>query len=163
LFSVPHQLVGKRLEIRITSDTIEAFDGSVRVAAHSTRGKQRFVTDSAHMPINHQAFRDPQIARRAQAIGANTAAFIDTLYAQRRHPEQAIRSAMGVLRLADDHSKPELESACAEALRLGVTSYQSLVRIIKHPPPTNLPLPLARPEHEHVRGGDYYAEARHAA
>jgi hypothetical protein len=118
------------------------------------------------MPAHHQAFRDPKIMQRAAGIGAATAALIDALFAQRRHPEQAIRSAQGVLALARDHSASAVEAACARALALDAIGYGSVRRLLSMPsvqPPT----PAPTITHEHIRGGDYYggatAEVSHVA
>jgi hypothetical protein len=139
-----------------------------RIALHPRAPiAQRFVTDPAHMPAHHRAYRDPKVLQRAAAIGPHTVALIEALFAKRRHPEQAIRSAQGVLALARDHARAALEAACARAVALDTIGYEHVRRqlLIAQVQP---PLPLAPVAHEHVRGGDYYsahgaAEAAHAA
>lgn len=108
------------------------------------------------MPAHHRAFRDPQILRRAEAIGPATVALIDALFAKRRHPEQAIRSAQGVLGLRRDHEASALESACERAVALESIGYEHVRRLLLVAQVQAL-LPLPTITHEHVRGGDYYA------
>lgn len=168
-YSVPWQHAGQAVEVRLTQAHVEVLHNHARIALHRRApASQRFVTDPAHMPAHHRAFRDPQIMRRAAAIGPQTVALIDALFAKRRHPEQAIRSAQGVLGLARDHERAALEAACGRALALGTVGYEHVRRLLRMAvvqPCLPLPEPVV---HEHVRGGGYYApdaaqEASHAA
>ena len=167
-YSVPYQHVGQTVEVRLTGAHIEVLHHDQRIALHRRMApSQRFVTDPAHMPAHHQAFRDPKIMQRAAGIGPATAALIDALFAQRRHPEQAIRSAQGVLSLARDHGAGALEAACGRALALHAIGYGNVRRLLTMAP-VQTPLALVPITHEHVRGGDYYSghtavEVVHAA
>lgn len=94
---------------------------------HLLGGKGRFSTVPEHLPERHRAWRDQRLQRQAQTIGPHTTALIDALYLARRHPEQVMRSAQGVLRLSKDYPAVALETACATALRLGALSYSSVM------------------------------------
>jgi len=156
-YSVPYQHVGKTVEVRLTGAHIEVLHNDQRIALHRrAAASQRFVTDPAHMPAHHQAFRDPKIMQRAAGMGPATAALIDALFAQRRHPEQAIRSAQGVLSLARDHGAGALEAACVRALALNAIGYGNVRRLLTM---TTVQAPTAPAPtiHEHIRGGDYYS------
>ena len=156
-YSVPYQHVGSHVEVRLTTAHVEVLLRDQRIALHRrVPPRQRFVTDPAHMPAHHRAFRDPKIMQRAAGIGPNTSTLIDVLFTKRRHPEQAIRSAQGILGLVRDHSAAALESACARALELDSIGYENVRRLLLVAQ-TQLPLPLPHVAHEHVRGGDYYA------
>lgn len=168
-YSVPYQHVGQQVDVRVTMDHVEVLLKDQRIALHRRLPlSQRFVTEPAHMPEHHRAFRDPKIMQRAAGIGSHTVALLDALFAKRRHPEQAIRSAQGILGLVRDHTAEALESACARALKLDAIGYQS-VRGLLLTARTQLPLPLPPTTHENVRGGDYYnargveQESSHAA
>lgn len=167
-YSVPSVHAGQIVEVRVTCAHVEVLRNDQRIALHRrVAATSRFVTDPAHMPAHHQAFRDPKIMQRAAGIGASTAVLIEALFAQRRHPEQAIRSAQGVLGLIRDHDARALEAACARALALGTIGYAHVRRLLTHAH-VQAPLPLAPVSHEHIRGGDYYsghtdAEVAHVA
>jgi transposase len=124
-YSVPHQLIGKRLDVRITSRIVEAFDGATRVASHprvrDARG--RYQTLAEHMPPAHRAqLRDwtPQrFTSWAEEIGPHTSEVIAAILTSKKIVEQTFRSAMGVLALAKkDGGTVRLEDACAKALSL---------------------------------------------
>lgn len=156
-YSVPYRHVGLMVDVRLTRDHIEVLHGDTRIALHRRQSpRQRFVTDLAHMPAHHEAFRDPKIMGRAAAIGPATVAMIDALFLRRRHPEQAIRSAQGVLGLRRDHGIHALEAACARAVTINAIGYGHVRRLLEMPP-QQTSLPLQPPvTHEHVRGADYY-------
>lgn len=167
-YSVPYPRAGQTVDVRLTRDHVEVLINDSRIALHRRMPpSQRFVTDPMHMPVHHQAFRDPKILQRAAAIGAATLALIEALFAKRRHPEQAIRSAQGVLGLHRDHGASALEAACARAMALESIGYENVRRLLRVAQ-VQVPLPLPAVIHEHVRGGDYYGascatEVAHAA
>lgn len=166
-YSVPYQHAGQTVEVRLTQAHVEVLRNDTRIALHRrVSASTRFVTEPAHMPAHHRAFRDPQILRRAEAVGPATVALIDALFAKRRHPEQAIRSAQGVLGLARDHDRAALEAACQRAVALDTIGYEAVRRQLLIAQ-VQRPLPLPPIPHEHVRGSDYYAaphaEASHVA
>ena len=169
-YSVPSVHVGQTIEVRLTATYVEILQRDQRIALHRRAPlSQRFVTDPAHMPTHHRAYADPQIERRAAAAGPAVSALVDALFAKRRHPEQAIRSAQGVLGLARDHGVDALNAACQRALELDAIGYQHVLRLLLRAPlETRAPSPAAAPPapHEHVRGGTYYdltGDRHHAA
>lgn len=72
-----------------------------------------------HMPAHHR-FRDDwtpeRIRRQAVRFGPNVEVFVDVVMRQRRHPEQAYRSCLGVIKLAKAFGSDRLDAACARAL-----------------------------------------------
>ena len=98
-----------------------------------------------------------------QQTGPRTAELVQRILDSRPHPEQGYRACLGLLRLGERYGPPRLEAACARALQVGAISYQS-VKSILSTRLDQLPLEeqtaLALPQnHEHVRGGEYYAAA----
>ena len=157
-YSVPYQFVGKRVEVRVTQQ-VEVLLDNVRVALHGLRdGGPRHITTTEHMPIHHQRYRDPKLHQRAENIGPNTLAVIDALFQKRQHPEQAIRSASGVLGLVRDYPKAALEAACAQAVALDAVNYKSIRLLLEASKQQRESTEKIQPNeaHEHVRGGDYF-------
>lgn len=164
-YSVPHAHVGRKVDVRLTGRHVEVLLEGQRVALHRRApAPQRYVTDPAHMPAHHQAYRDPKLHRRAAALGPSVLAVIEALFARRQHPEQAIRSAQGILAQARDHGAAALNEACARALERNTVGYENIRRYLHHAA-TEPALPLPEPVvHEHIRGSAYYAqEADHVA
>jgi len=88
-------------------------------------------------------------------IGPATAELIRQQAHRKCHPEQTLRSAQGILRLAADFSPARLESACERALTLHSYSYRA-VRTLITAAPVTVSVAAALPVHDNVRGPDYY-------
>ena len=161
-YSVPYRHIGARVEVRLTARMIEIFLQRELLAAHP-RLRQRGArsTLEAHRPANHRAVIDTTFERllaRAEAIAPGVARVLLEQFNRKRHPEEALRVAQGILRLAEDFSPARLATACQRALELNACSYRSVRTLITTPPPPatadqTRPLPLV---HENVRGSDYF-------
>ena len=157
-YSVPYQHVGKRVEVRVTNH-VEVLLDNARIALHVVQNSgSRHVTKTEHMPIHHQRYRDPKLHERAEMIGPNTLAVVDGLFQKRQHPEQAMRSANGVLGLVRDYGKTALETACSKAIELGVANYTSIRILLEASRQQREPEAKIQPNepHEHLRGADYF-------
>lgn len=158
-YSVPYRLIGERVEARLTAQAVEIFHRGQLVAAHAraTERSQRR-TRRAHRPERHLAQIDNTLARllaRALAVGPATHAVIERQALHRKHPEETLRSAQGILRLARDYSSADLERACERALTLKAYSYRAVRALIDLPVSANAPVALDLP-HENLRGPDYF-------
>ena len=158
-YSVPYALIGKTVDVRVTARGIEAFHRQQRVATH-VRNTQRgqFTTIAAHRPERHSAVIDlshEKLMQRAVAIGPATVEVLAQQVQRRRHPEEALRASLGILRLAKDFSPAQLEAAAMRAIALGAFSYRVLRTLITTPADP-APSPLPPLTHANVRGGDYF-------
>jgi hypothetical protein len=111
-----------------------------------------------HRPEKHIAVIDQHLDRvleRAFVIGPATFGVVQQQAAGRKHPEETLRSAQGILRLAHDFSPVRLEAACERALALRALSYRAVRTLIQNPaaPASSPALDLA---HENVRGAEYF-------
>ena len=118
LYSAPYALIGKQLDVRYTQQTVEIMYRGERIASHARLhgGGSRYATQSEHMPEKHRAmasFTPQRIERWAASIGPSTAQLIAALMAQRRHPQQAFRAALGIIRMGKLYGNARLEAACA--------------------------------------------------
>jgi transposase len=162
-YSVPHRLIGRKVDVRLTHRVVEIFYEHVRVASHMRTSQRRgHVTVGEHMPKAHQRYANmtpASLIERARKTGPNTATLVERLMRDKPHPEQGYRSAMGVLSLARRYERDRLEAACDRALTIGSASYSSVNAILKagldKVPPTTRPTKPA-PTHGNIRGGSYY-------
>jgi transposase len=162
-YSVPYGLVHKEVFVRATQFTIEIFHNNQRVASHRrSNARGRHSTLSDHMPPAHQQYLDwspERFSRWARTIGPHTAQAIHALLHSRQHPQQAYRSCLGLLRLADHYGKDRLEAACRRALPAGIHTYKGVKNILDaqldqvqlEEPSTVVPK-----THENIRGRTYY-------
>ena len=164
LYSVPHALCRREVDVRLTAHIVEIFHKHRRVAAHvRIRARGGYATDPAHMPAAHRAHADwtpSRLVAWSRRIGPHAAAFVERLIESRRHPEQGYRSCLGLQTLRRAYSAERLDAACRLALELGTLNYRSVKSILatgrdlaaaeQH----ELSLPA---EHDNIRGSRYYA------
>lgn len=164
-YSVPHQLVTRQLDVRISGSTIECFHQNRRVALHIRSDRPGRTTLPEHMPPHHRAQSELSPERFLAwglTIGPHTHDFVHRLIESWPHPEMASRSCLGLLSLARRHSPERLEAACQRALAIGAIR-QASVRSMLELGLESQPWPEAEsdaadllPVHENVRGAAYY-------
>ena len=163
-YSVPYQLVGQQLEVRLTAHTVEVLHKGSRIASHvRSPVKGRHTTVTSHMPKAHREYAEwtPQrLIAWATHTGPATAQLITHVMESRAHPQQGFRSCLGIMRLGKIYGPERLEAACTRATALGTSSYRSLESMLRQGLERE-PLP-ARSEqgdpitHTNVRGPGYY-------
>jgi transposase len=150
-YSVPYQLVGHEVEIRLTAATVEIFREGLRVASHVRSFlADRATTIAEHRPKAHQQYLEWTPSRLlgwADAAGPHTAQLFRQILATKPHPEMGYRSCLGLVRLGGKHSTDRLEAAAARALHFGAYSFASVDSILRHHL-ENEPLPEVAAEAE---------------
>ena len=164
-YSAPYTLRGHILAVKISEHLVEVFQGMERVASHRRLlGKRRHATLTEHMPESHQKYvewNSERVVAWAGKIGPSALALAEAMLLQRRQPQQAYRSILGITRLEKNYGKERLESACALALRYGLLSYNAVADILKNgrekgPTGEKAPSRQTATPHENIRGADYY-------
>ena len=114
-YSVPHALARRPLDVRLTAHTVECLYRGQRVASHVRSSlKGRHTTADEHMPERHRRmgqWTPERFIRWAEKTGPHTATLITTVLGSRRHPQQAFRPCLGILRLAKSYGEARLEAA----------------------------------------------------
>jgi transposase len=165
-YSVPHALVRQEVEARITQTTVEILQGGKRLASHPRCDRRGTHTTLAeHMPASHRAHREwspGRLLHWAARIGPHTKALVHHQLTRKPHPEMGYRACLGLLALARHYGEERLEAACQRAVALGAFNRRSVVSILQAGLDRQ-PLPTATaqsdwisPDHDHVRGPDYY-------
>ena len=165
-YSVPYQLLGERVEARMTAAMIEIYIKDKRLASHRriyARGKS--ATKTEHMPRSHRAYAEwtpSRLIHWAEKAGPATGRLVAEILRRQRHPENGYRSCLGVMRLGKRHGEDRLEAACTRAETLRSYSYRTVKNILSsgmdkvHWDQESF---LKRsPDHENIRGSEYYKE-----
>lgn len=165
-YSVPYRLTKKRVDVRLTATTLEAFHDGRRVAAHArSYRKGGYTTDPTHRPKAHQEHLEwtpSRLIHWAEKTGPDTAKVVGRILDERPHPEQGYRACLGILRLGKRYGPERLEAACRRAADLPRLTYRSIQSILKNgldrlPTPQDEQILLQLPQkHENLRGADYY-------
>lgn len=163
-YSVPHTLMRRKLTVRLTASIVEVFYRGERVASHQRMyRKYGYRTVAEHMPSNHRLYAEwnpERIEKWAASLGVSVAKVCDSIMRTRPHPEQGFRACLGIMRLAKLYGNERAEAACARALAAGGVSYRSIESILRRGldrlPLFSTTTPEPLPNHEHIRGPEYY-------
>lgn len=162
-YSIPYQLTGEQVDVRLGAQVVEVLYKNRRVASHMrSYVPGRATTCSEHRPKAHQEYLDwtpSRIIRRAGEIGPHTEKLVEIIMASKPHPEQGYRSCLGIIRLAKRYSPERLEAACKRSLIIKSHSYKSVNSILKtglDQAPLKKQTTKPGPVHQNIRGPEYY-------
>lgn len=167
LYSVPHEYIKRKVDVRVTGTMIEIFYNNNRIASHCRLygRKGQYSTITEHMPISHQQYLEwngDRFRKWAKQLGTSTYQVVDGILNSKRVEQQSYRSCMGLLKLADKYSINRLEAACTKALSFTATpSYKSIKNILDTGNDRTVTsdkeqAPDAQNSHALIRGADYY-------
>lgn len=136
-YSVPYTLTGKKLEIRVTVDSLEVFDEGSRVALHTRINgrKKSYSTTVEHMPEQHKEVSKwdiPTLLMWAERIGPSTKIQAKKMIEARKFPAHAIRPLLGLLTMSKHIGTDRLERACAFANEYCLVGFREIRTIIEH-------------------------------
>ena len=163
-FSVPFDLIGEEIGLRITRNTIEAFFHGARVASHP-RSEKRLcdpIIIPDHMPENHRkylSYNDDEFLSWANSIGAATFAVVKSFLESGRVSEQGYKACASLTKLADRYGHERVENACGRALSYTrQPSIRSIGTILKNGQDTV----KREPDNQKVATGSSYGITRGA-
>ncbi len=162
-YSAPYSLMHVELDVRLSEKTVELFHHGKRIAAHVRSFQSgKFTTLEEHRPKSHQKYLQWTPSRMihwAGKVGPSCAKLVERILQSRPHPEMGFRSVLGIMRLGKGVGDTRLEAACRRALHFGTCTYRSIQSILDHQleqQPLEQELPLNSPNHQNIRGKDYY-------
>lgn len=133
-----------------------------RIALHTYNYQAHgYSTTPEHMPSTHRfvsEWSEPYFIRRAHAVGPQTTLIFEALFRTKDHPEQAFRSCVGILALAQQYGHPTMEIACREALERRRYNYAFIHAFLEKNHSKNIPKKVLSIPHNHqnLRGPEYY-------
>lgn len=163
-YSVPYQFIGQRVQVHYTADQVEIYANYQRIAIHIRNRKgYGYSTNKDHLASTHQYIRQwnpDRYIRWAKDIGDDTAQLIERIFQTKPHPEQAYNSCEGILRMAKKVGKIRLNNACRRALEYESFYYKTVKNILERGIDLQTDLftisDQITPDHENIRGGNYY-------
>jgi len=137
-YSVPFDLIGEKIDIRITRNTIEAFFHGARVASHPRSDKilRDPIIVPEHMPEHHRkylSYNETEFMSWGTGIGTNTLAVVKYFLESGKVPEQGYKACASLTKLADRYGHTRLESACLRVLKFATQpSIRNISTILKN-------------------------------
>ena len=131
-YSVPWQLVGQQLPVRITEESLVVYSSHLApVAKHvlvlGQTGQRRM--DPAHAPPKDHEAQLERLRERFTELGETGCRFLEGLLAKQRNVKH---QAAQVLALLHAYPKADVLAAMARALTYHALSFSSLERILAH-------------------------------
>ena len=156
---MPYRLIGQQVDVRLSAHSVEIFHRNKPVASHArSKERGRRATAEDHRPPQHAAVitqSRERVLKQASAIGPATVEVLKRQAAHRKHPEETLRSAQGILRLGRDCTPEPLEAACQRALEIKSYRYRTVRTLLSTPPSKPTP-PTPDVVHDNLRGAKYY-------
>ncbi len=161
-YSVPYKWIGERVKVIYTRSMVRIYARGEKIAVHQRSfPRGGYTTVREHLCSHHRHYldRSPEYyMNRAKVQSQPLYEIINKLFEGGRPPEQNYRTCDGLFSLHRKTDPQIFNKACQEALSCETYSYKFILRVIenfrKNPPGENKEKPL--PDHENIRGKDYY-------
>lgn len=164
-YSVPYTLIGKRLKIVYTADTVEIYDKLTRVAIHKRNyTRNGHSTRLEHQPPSHKhaaeqrAWDDEYFLRNASYLGQSVQEVVKRILASKVTEVQTYNSCLGILRLGKAYGPDRLEAACRRALSAPRVNYGMVKSILDKnlDKASHQQNQMDLPIHDQIRGPEQY-------
>lgn len=164
-YSVPCKYIGKKVKILYTSSLVEIYYRYEKLAEHPrSYARFKYTTDKDHLASHHREYADwneEKFITEANAIHSDVGIYITKVMESKAHPEQAYKSARGILSFARRVGEKRLINACRWADSYGLYSYPAIDSILSTrqdevPLEDESALDQEMPIHKNIRGKDYY-------
>lgn len=158
-YSVPSELVGKKVLVRKSPETIEIrHDGLPIVIHRRSYRKDSFVTVEAHRPDNHQAFVEIKFNKWKDDLPAPVREIVEIEFMS-THPGRE-RLTKRVRRLEKHYGRGRLINACTQALKNQSPNLKHVTNLLRNKlehGAKESPLPNSSFDpQENVRGSEYF-------
>lgn len=170
-YSVPFDLIGEEVDIRLARDTVEVFWHGNRVASHVRlhKAERDPIVVPEHMPENHRKYllyTAAEFRAWAATVGPNTQKAVEYFLTSGRQPEQGYKPCVTLMKMGDKtYSHEKIEEACGRLLAFSNTpSIRSLAALLHdgHPGRKSTTVHKSAGAFHHnngiTRGPDYYRE-----
>jgi len=162
-YSVPYSFIGKKVKVMYSRFSVEIFYNYERIALHKRRYQSyyKYTTDKEHLPAAHRfvyELTSDRLLMQADAIHKDVRLYISKIITKKQHHEQAYKICLGVLNFAPQYGNDRLIKACQRALDYGIYNYRTIKKILENGLEKNDDVNenIKMPEHENIRGKDYY-------
>lgn len=161
-YSVPHTYIGKKVQLSYTVADVE-IRYNYDIIAHHTRDRHnyRYTTVTEHLCPKHRAVMEwspERFLQQAAAIHEDVEHYIRRILEKTRYQDQANKICSGILNFARKVGPDRLAAACRLADSYGKYSFREIQDILQNKSEAiDLPEePADMPEHENIRGKEYY-------
>jgi len=165
IYSVPHHLVGEKLELHAKDKLIELYFQNQCVVKHVRKYYPGTTTVPEHMPTKHEKHHKWNAGRLmnwGKDLGDDVLIWVQTQLKQKQHEQQAYRVCLGLLNLSRTYPATRVNNACAIANKNKLTRLKQVKSILQSnqdqliSEQTNEQLHLLPQAHENIRGPESF-------
>lgn len=137
-YSVPFDLIGEQVQIRITKDLVEVYFKGSRMTSHKRLEKFSVqpVVKPEHMPTNHREYLNcnaDEFRAWAKAVGSSTEEVVEHFLTSGSVPEQGYKACVSLTKLGKRYGKRKLETACERMLAFSsMPSVRTITTLLKN-------------------------------
>lgn len=137
-YSVPFDLIGNKVDIRVTQGIVEVFFHGNRVASHvrKTIAQRDAITVPEHMPEAHRkylSYNKEEFINWGKNTGSSTEKVIRSFLTASKEPEQGFKYCASLMKAADRYGSARVEAACARVLAFSsVPSLRNITTVLKN-------------------------------
>jgi transposase len=137
-YSVPFDLIGEQVQVRLTKNIVEVFFKGSRVTSHKRLDSFSVqpVVKPEHMPDNHRKYLEynaDEFREWSHGVGTSTEAVIKHFLTSGNAPEQGYKDCVSLRKLSDRYGKVKLETACERMLTFSSSpSIRTIATILKN-------------------------------
>lgn len=168
-YSVPFDLIGEKVDIRLTKNILEVFYHGNRVASHVRKAaiQRDPVVKTEHMPSEHRKYllyNSDDFMKWASGIGTRTTEVVRHFLSAGKAPEQGYKSCVSLTKLAEKYGAKKLENTCERVLAYSSTpSIRNVSTILKNGQDKNsskagVVAEVSSDSHGITRGADYFSK-----
>ena len=138
-YSVPYDLIGKTVSIRVTRDMVEVYFQDNRVALHARErtAKRDAIIKTSHMPEKHRqylTYTKEDFLLWASGVGPNTEQVVHHFLESGKAPEQGFKYCVSLRNYGNTYKNERIEEACRQILTFsGDPSIRGISILLKSP------------------------------
>jgi len=168
-YSVPYQLIGKKVEVWFSSKTVSITHEGKEVALHPKMlHKGQYSTQINHMASAHKKYLEwnpGKIMNWGLTVGTETSKLFKNIMDSRPHPEMGFRSCLGIISAykkyqATGYTEEHLEIISTMAISKHHYKVAQVKDLLKSYKPTDINESaslMALTNHDNIRGADYFS------
>lgn len=163
-YSVPFDLIGEQVQIRITKDLVEVYFKGNCMTSHKCLDKYSVqpVVKPEHMPSNHREYLNynaDEFKSWAKTVGKNTEEVVKHFLTSGSVPKQGYKACVSLTKLCKCYGKKKLETACERMLTFSSSpSIRTITTLLKNSKEPEKP--VAEPDNSNkygiTRGAAYW-------
>lgn len=167
-YSIPYKFIGKKVKLMYNRTKVEAISDHQVIAVHErSYGKEKYIQNQEHLASWHRyptEWNPEKFIADANSIDPIVTNYIKKVLARNEYPEKNYRACQGIINFKKRVGDFRLINACRRADSFNVYNYGIIERILLSKA-DQIPIDEPggqqagennMPDHENIRGQDYY-------